>query len=222
MNESIDDFVSVPVFGNGIIAAGFGYTTAPEVTIQGDGFGAVARATIDVDGENAGRVTGITIINKGIGYTQGTTVINLNSVGQDAKFTANVFQWTYNLQETSTFDSAKGAVFEGYNNQYGGEYAHLSNPQRLRYILGDNLFENNLGEVLEQDDQLAHSPIIGWAFDGNPIYGPYGYQDPTDQGSSITRLLTSYRLKANLVYRAVGKTTKICIKTQLWFDCILL
>ncbi|AOO02099.1 hypothetical protein Np151112_088 [Synechococcus phage S-RIM2] len=192
-----------------IIAAGFGYTTAPEVTIQGDGFGAVARATIDVDGENAGRVTGITIINKGIGYTQGTTVINLNSVGQDAKFTANVFQWTYNLQETSTFDSAKGAVFEGYNNQYGGEYAHLSNPQRLRYILGDNLFENNLGEVLEQDDQLAHSPIIGWAFDGNPIYGPYGYQDATDQGSSITRLLTSYRLKANLVYDEVTNPTPV-------------
>ena len=21
----------------------------------------------------------------------------------------------------------------------------------------------------------AHSPIIGWAYDGNPIYGPFGY-----------------------------------------------
>ena len=192
-----------------IISAGSGYTTAPEVTIQGEGFGAVARATIDLDGENAGRVTGITIVNKGIGYVQGTTVINLNSVGQDADFTANVFQWTYNLQETSTFDSAKGAVFEGYNNQYGGEYAHLSNPQRLRYILGDNLFENNQGIILEQEDQLEHSPIIGWAFDGNPIYGPYGYDDPTDQGSEITRLLTSYRLKANLVYDEVTNPTPV-------------
>ena len=192
-----------------IISAGSGYTTAPEVTIQGEGFGAVARATIDLDGENAGRVTGITIVNKGIGYVQGTTVINLNSVGQDALFTANVFQWTYNLQETSTFDSAKGSVFEGYNNQYGGEYAHLSNPQRLRYILGDNLFENNQGTILEQEDQLAHSPIIGWAFDGNPIYGPYGYDDPTDQGSEITRLLTSYRLKANLVYDEVTNPTPV-------------
>ena len=186
-----------------IISAGSGYTTAPEITIQGDGFGAVARATIDTDGENAGRVTGIEIVNRGIGYIQGTTVINLNSIGQDAQFTANVFQWTYNLQETSTFDSAKGAVFEGYNNQYGGEYAHLSNPQRLRYILGDNLFENNQGLIKEQEDQLAHSPIIGWAFDGNPIYGPYGYSDPTDQSSSIARLSTSYRLKAELVLDVV-------------------
>ena len=186
-----------------IISAGSGYTTAPEITIQGDGFGAVARATIDTDGENAGRVTGIEIINRGIGYIQGTTVINLNSIGQDAVFTANVFQWTYNLQETSTFDSAKGAVFEGFNNQYGGEYAHLSNPQRLRYILGDNLFQNTQGEIKEQEDQLAHSPIIGWAFDGNPIYGPYGYSDPTDQSSSIARLSTSYRLKAELVLDVV-------------------
>jgi len=186
-----------------IISAGSGYTTAPEVTIQGEGFGAVARATIDVDGENAGKVTGIEIINRGIGYSQGTTIINLNSVGQGATFAANVFQWTYNLQETTTVDAAKGSVFEGFNNQYGGEYAHLSNPQRLRYILGDNLFVNVSGQILEQDDQLAHSPIIGWAFDGNPIYGPYGYSDPTNQSSSIARLGTSYRLKTNLVYDAI-------------------
>ena len=183
-----------------IISAGSGYTTAPEITIQGDGFGAVARATIDTDGENAGRVTGIEILNRGINYVQGTTLINLTSVGSNATFSSNVFQWTYNLQETETVDSAKGGVFAGFNNQYGGEYAHISNPQRLRYILGDNLFENTSGAILEQDDQLTHSPIIGWAFDGNPIYGPYGYTDPTDQSSEISRLDTSYRLKTNLVY----------------------
>ena len=183
-----------------IISAGSGYTTAPEITIQGEGFGAVARATIDTDGENAGRVTSITIVNRGISYTQGTTLINLNSVGQGATFNANVFQWTYNLQKTTTFDAAKGSVFEGYNNQYGGEYAHLSNPQTLRYILGDNLFENTAGLIKERESGLLHSPIVGWAFDGNPIYGPYAYSDPTDQSSSIIKLNTSYQLKPNLVY----------------------
>ena len=183
-----------------IISAGSGYTTAPEITIQGQGFGAVARASIDTDGENAGRVTSISIINRGIGYLQGTTIINLNSVGSEATFTANVFEWTYNLQSTTTFDAAKGSVFEGFNNQYGGEYAHLSNPQTLRYILGDNLFENTAGVIKEKEDGLLHSPIIGWAFDGNPIYGPYGYSDPTDQSSAIQKLNTSYRLKTNLVY----------------------
>ena len=186
-----------------IISAGSGYTTAPSVTIQGDGFGAVARAGIDVDGENAGRVTSVEIINRGINYIQGTTVINLTSVGSNATFTPNVFKWTYNLQETTTVDAAKGSVFAGYNNQYGGEYAHISNPQRLRYILGDNLFEQvGTGNILEQEDQLTHSPIIGWAFDGNPIFGPYGYSDPTDQSSAIAKLNTSYKLKTNLVLDA--------------------
>ena len=187
-----------------IISAGQGYTTAPEVTIQGDGFGAVARATIDTDGENAGRVTGIEILNRGINYVQGSTIIGLNSIGQDAKFTANVFQWTYNLQETTLFDSAKGSVFAGLNNQYGGEYAHLSNPQQLRYILGDNLFVNNLSQIKEQDTQLSHSPIIGWSYDGNPIYGPYGYSDPTNQSSSITRMNTSFSLKTELIYDQIS------------------
>ena len=184
-----------------IISAGSGYTTAPEVSIQGVGFGAIARATIDTDGENAGRVTNIEIVNKGINYVQGTTIINLTSVGQNATFTANVFQWNYNLQATSQFDTAKGSVFTGYNNEYGGEYAHLSNPQRMRYILGDNLYEEiGTGNILEQEEQLNHSPIIGWAFDGNPIYGPYGYNDPTDQSSATVRLRTSYKLKDELVY----------------------
>ena len=192
-----------------IISAGTGYTTAPEVTIQGDGFGAVAKATIDTDGENAGRVTNIEILNRGINYVQGTTIINLTSAGSNATFEPTVFEWTYNLQETTTVDTAKGSVFAGFNNQYGGEYAHISNPQRLRYILGDNLFESITGAILEQDSQLEHSPIIGWAFDGNPIYGPYGYNDPTDQSSNIVRLNTSYRLKENLVYNEISNPTPV-------------
>ena len=185
-----------------IVNAGQGYTTAPNVVIGGEGFGAVARAIIDTDGENAGRVTSIEILNKGIAYAQGTTTIDLISVGQSAQFDSEVFQWTYNLRETVEVDTANGGVFSGYNNQYGGEYAHLSNPQRLRYVLGDNIIQNANGGLTESEN-VEHSPIIGWAFDGNPIYGPYGYDDPTDQGSEIQRVITSYRLKENIVYNAI-------------------
>ena len=103
-----------------VINAGNGYTTPPTVEIYGDGFGAVAKAVIDTDGENAGRVTSITINNRGINYTSGTTVIVLSSVGKDAKFTASVQDWTYNLAPITSLDSAQGSVFSGLNNQYGG------------------------------------------------------------------------------------------------------
>ena len=183
-----------------IVAAGNGYTTPPEVEIRGEGFGAIARANIDTDGENAGRVTSIEILNKGIGYESGTTYVVLTSVGSGAKFDSQVFEWTYNLQNNSDFDEAYGAVFEGYNTQYGGEYAHIANPQRLRYVLGDNMILDTNNLIREQEVGLEHSPIIGWAFDGNPIYGPYGYDDPTDQSSAIRRMSSSFSLVSNLIY----------------------
>ena len=43
------------------------------------------------------------------------------------------------------------------------------------------------------NDTIAnHSPIIV-AYDGNPIYGPYGYTDPVDSTSAIKRIDSGYR-----------------------------
>jgi hypothetical protein len=40
-----------------------------------------------------------------------------------------------------------------------------------------------------------HSGIIGFAFDGFPVYGPYGYDDPNDTQSGIVRIETAYQLR---------------------------
>lgn len=48
--------------------------------------------------------------------------------------------------------------------------------------------------VYDQTDSLNHSPIIGFAFDGYPIYGCYGYTN-TDGTGAIKRMKTSYRLR---------------------------
>ena len=186
-----------------IINSGSGYTTAPEVIINGDGFGAIGQATIGTTGEDKGRVLSVTITNRGVGYTQGNTTVRLQSIGEQATFVPQVFKWNRNLQYdlANRYDFAKGYVFTGYNNQFGGEYAHLSDPKELRYVVGDNVFLDPVTQQFrELETNFKHSPIIGWAFDGNPIYGPYGYQDPTDQNSGIRRLRTSYKLKDNVVY----------------------
>ena len=44
------------------------------------------------------------------------------------------------------------------------------------------------------DDGSGHSPILGWAFDGYPIYGPYGYAK-LDGNGDVVRLASSYQLK---------------------------
>lgn len=40
-----------------------------------------------------------------------------------------------------------------------------------------------------------HSPQIGWAADGFPIYAQYGYADPQDPASEIVELHSGYRLR---------------------------
>ena len=88
-------------------------------------------------------------------------------------------------------------MFAGYNTQYGGEYAHVSDPKQLRYVLGDNVFKNQSTQQLQElSTGFLHSPILGWAFDGNPIYGPYGYIDATNQSSGVRRIRSSYRIKS--------------------------
>jgi hypothetical protein len=46
-----------------------------------------------------------------------------------------------------------------------------------------------------------HSPIIGYAYDGFPIYGPFGYSDPLDNLSSIARMETGYALRTSMTTR---------------------
>jgi hypothetical protein len=45
------------------------------------------------------------------------------------------------------------------------------------------------------DTGLQHSPILGWSFDGHPIYGPYGYAEALNAASPITRLISGYQLR---------------------------
>jgi hypothetical protein len=41
----------------------------------------------------------------------------------------------------------------------------------------------------------GHSKIVGYAFDGYPIYGPYGFSDPLDLNSPVIRMRSSYDLR---------------------------
>ncbi len=45
-------------------------------------------------------------------------------------------------------------------------------------------------------NSTAHSPIIGYAFDGNPIYGPFGYSVSTSSTSPIKRMTSSWSLRS--------------------------
>lgn len=52
--------------------------------------------------------------------------------------------------------------------------------------------------LLNSLDKTRHSSIIGYAADGFPIYGPYGFVDEKNIFSGIKELRSSYQLKSNL------------------------
>jgi hypothetical protein len=54
---------------------------------------------------------------------------------------------------------------------------------------------NSLGAIEQLlADSGRHSPIIGFAFDGYPIYGPWGFANANGSGG-LTRMRSSYRLR---------------------------
>lgn len=48
---------------------------------------------------------------------------------------------------------------------------------------------------LYTDPSGAHSPIVGFASDGFPVYGPFGYTSAMDKNSGTTRMTSSYSLR---------------------------
>lgn len=91
--------------------------------------------------------------------------------------------------ERAGFDCAKG-------HPAGTNYHHHQNPSAFKYDLNTvsticNLYDS---EGLYTINPNEHSPLIGFAYDGFPIYGAYGYANADGTGG-IVRMKSSYQLK---------------------------
>jgi len=51
---------------------------------------------------------------------------------------------------------------------------------------------DSLGDSSVDSVNPAHSSILGWAYDGFPIYGPWGFSDPMDMNSAIINVRSGY------------------------------
>jgi len=104
--------------------------------------------------------------------------------------------WTRNAAfgEAETFDQCNG------HQPQTGQYHHHLNPVCLRAQLNDNVSVVSTGRLgtayVEKTSGWTHSPILGWSFDGYPVYGPYGYADPTNPNSAIKRVQSSFQLRS--------------------------
>lgn len=94
--------------------------------------------------------------------------------------------WQNNRQSGWSYDALGGAFSLGLDTNHGhvqrsGAYHYHGLPQDL------------LNSLSGGKDRMT---LMGWAADGFPIYGKWGYADPMDEGSGVVALASSYQLKA--------------------------
>jgi hypothetical protein len=192
-----------PVINNGrlqevlVLNAGKKYNSPPDLTITGDGIGAVITPVM-----SNGTITSVKVLESGIGYEQSTTSINIVFPGRGVTLRAKLQNWRVNLFQKNLFNfqDDDGIVVNGTNEDFGLQYAHVYAPRKFRQL---NYSVDAGGKVQYGDADLKidantkeeslsrqHSPIIGWAYDGHPIYGPYGYT--TRSGGAVSPMQTGY------------------------------
>jgi len=87
------------------------------------------------------------------------------------------------------FDCAKG-------HPSGTNYHHHQNPSSFKFDLKSVSTVCNLynSDGLYTLDSTKHSPLIGFTYDGFPIYGAYAYKNVNGTGG-IVRMKSSYKLR---------------------------
>lgn len=180
-----------------ILNKGQDYNSLPSFNFEGSG--SFARLTPIIEN---GRLTSVNVINSGIGFRTDSSNIIVESSGSGASFRANIKKWTINKVEkykdlfAETDDD--GIIISGKDESL--QYVNLFAPRNLRknipskntdgsnnYLQNDLIFDNN-NEIISTN----HSPILGWSYDGHPIYGPYGYSRV--DGGAIKPLKSGYEL----------------------------
>jgi hypothetical protein len=92
--------------------------------------------------------------------------------------------------EKMGFDCSKG-------HPAMGNYHHHQNPSAFNLDLSviSNVCDLYVADGLYAIDSTVHSPLIGYAYDGFPIYGAYGYKNADGTGG-IVRMKSSYYLRS--------------------------
>ena len=87
-----------------------------------------------------------------------------------------------------------------------GNYHHHQNPSafNLDLMVVSNICDLYPADGLYAIDPNQHAPLIGFAYDGFPIYGAYGYKN-TDGTGGIVRIKSGYH-KRNITERTLSPT----------------
>lgn len=204
-----------PIISNGRIqeiliqSTGYDYNSPPKIFLSSTSTSGISTGFNLTPVISNGKLIEVKVINGGTNFNVGKVSANVISAGSGAKFECIIRNWNVNLVERIINQVGKigeddGIITEGIDEL---QYCHLYSPRKLRQLVfGSKFVSGSLSYVpdlqLYEEKEInsdSHSPIIGWAYDGNPIYGPYGYSSVS--GGTIRALRSGYKLSDSLQNR---------------------
>ena len=143
-------------------------------------------------------VNGVSVFDwkDGVSWNPSTSAICGGPPGNPSCPPGTTFAWNRDAvpAEKLGFDCAKG-------HPAGTNYHHHQNPSAFKY---DGTTSNTYSAIctlynsegLYTINTTQHSPLIGFAYDGFPIYGAYAYTN-VDGTGGISRMKSGYQLSTN-------------------------
>ena len=183
-----------------VVSSGTGYNSPPKFIFNGPGYGCKLTPIL-----SNGVLSEVKVVYGGTGYVEEKTTIDVVASGRNSRFESFATRWNVNVVErllqNNQVNDDDGILDTGLSSDYGLQYTHAYAPRKLRRtILSERLVSGQPIYVPDLDIQnnqevasTSHSPIIGWAYDGNPIYGPYGFTN-IDGTGVIKAMESSYIL----------------------------
>jgi len=123
-------------------------------------------------------------------------------------------QWYVPGQNGSTWHYDAEQVLINGEDIYGGSTGDAGDYHyRSSKFITANAWGSLTGFTSGYTETDGHSKLIGFAADGYPIYGPYGYANANSSLGGVTRMTSSYTASNTGAYRPVSKTVTVTTGT---------
>jgi len=174
------------------------YNSPPALVVSGIGSGADLIPKL-----SNGTIVDVIVNRSGVGYGASTTTIKVVASGSDAKFTSNLQTWNINnvVKNESSINNDDTFISDNESRELQIAYGYAPRTLRSTVYGVDNDGKRVYGEKdlqlsdSQEIDSTFHSGIIGWAYDGHPIYGPYAYASQRGlPGGNIVQMKSGYVL----------------------------
>ena len=168
-----------------IINSGVGYGKDTFINLKSSGSGCSCKANIKRWTVNLFEKY-FNILTRDDGIVQ--TSISRDSLQYSHLFTPRSLRTSLYAKNPAT------AVFLGEGNTLTAVRGDVYPQTNILTAQRDDLYGVSDLPILNGQETVPsyHSPIVGWAYDGNPIYGPYGYA--TQSGGIVRQMLSGYEL----------------------------